>query len=181
MILLTTSRRPTKRVRTFIKELERVIPNSLKKPRGKASLRSLREYMILNGFDKLMIVDNHKGNPRRIHFYKLEEGMLRRVALIYLKSTSMQINSKELFVASKLSLELDESCFHEEEARKLLNFLREFLQEEVLVNKREGGELILKVSRINRDFFIYFLDPIAKRVIRPNLRVEKIVWMTQGG
>ena len=69
MLFITTSRRPSIRTRTFIKELERAIPGSKRIVRGKKSLDDLKDVMIRYGVSKLLVVDTKKGNPAVLRFY----------------------------------------------------------------------------------------------------------------
>lgn len=79
MILLTTSRRPTKRIRTFCNDLARAIPNVVRVNRGKMSLQELAENTFERGLDRVIIVDRWKGGPGRIRFHRMERGRLVEV------------------------------------------------------------------------------------------------------
>ena len=180
MILITTSRRPTRRVRTFIKELERMIPDSRRIQRGKLSLQGLRDYMILHGFDRLIIVDTWKGNPGRIQFFTLEEGRLKRRVTMYLKSLSMQIDVKKPYTVSKLFVEKDEKVTKDEEVDRIYNFLKDFFHYEYQLEEREGRESKLLISKHNGQTWIGFVDHRTNRVLRPAFTIRKVIFRSEG-
>ena len=69
MILLTTSRRPTERIRTLCRELAHVIPNAVRVNRGKLSLDGVAERALEFGADHVIIIDRWKGGPGEIQFF----------------------------------------------------------------------------------------------------------------
>ena len=71
MILLTTSRRPTGRIRTFCRDLANSIPDSVRVNRGKMSLDGVAEKAIEVEADKVVVVDRGQGGPGRINLYRL--------------------------------------------------------------------------------------------------------------
>ena len=70
MILITTSRRPSKRTRTLIRDFLHVIPGAVRVNRGKKSLQDLRQDAVKFGLDRVLIVGERKGNPGLLRFYK---------------------------------------------------------------------------------------------------------------
>jgi rRNA maturation protein Rpf1 len=79
MILITTSHRPTQKVRTLIRDLSRVIPNSIRINRGKLSMNGLAEEATQLNADKVIIVERYQGNPGGILFYKVVMDKLKQV------------------------------------------------------------------------------------------------------
>ena len=74
--VLTTSRKPSQRTRSFIRDLVRVIPWSFHFTRGSRSLNDLANELAVLGINRLLIVHEKKGNPSLVKFYKLDEGKL---------------------------------------------------------------------------------------------------------
>lgn len=74
--VLTTSRKPSQRTRSFIRDLVRVIPWSFHFTRGSCSLNDLANELAVLGINRLLIVHEKKGNPSLVKFYKLDEGKL---------------------------------------------------------------------------------------------------------
>ncbi|MBD3192458.1 MAG: hypothetical protein GF308_17595 [Candidatus Heimdallarchaeota archaeon] len=74
--LLTTSRDPSPRTRSFVRDLTRVIPWSFHFTRGSCSLKDVADELAILGIIRAMIVHERKGNPSRATFYKLVDGEL---------------------------------------------------------------------------------------------------------
>lgn len=119
MILLTTSRRPTRRIRTFCKELSYNIPNLTRINRGKLSLEGLAAKALELNAEKVVIVDRWKGGPGKIELFKLENGKLQPIPpLIYLRGVKLRrefgtmprgrrIRSTVILASSKPSREIE--------------------------------------------------------------------------
>lgn len=84
-LLITTSRRPSRRTRSFIKDLA-LIFGGIKFNRGKYSLEELISR--LRDEDRLIVVDTKKGNPSRMRIYGkhglLKTYLIRKVKLLRL-------------------------------------------------------------------------------------------------
>lgn len=74
--VLTTSRKPSQRTRSFIRDLVRVIPWSFHFTRGSCSLNDLANELAVLGINRILIIHEKKGNPSLVKFYKLDEGKL---------------------------------------------------------------------------------------------------------
>lgn len=91
MILLTTSRRPTGRIRIFCKEISYNIPNITRINRGKLSLDGLAAKALELNAEKVLIVDRWKGGPGKIEFFKLEDRKLQPIPpIIYLRGVKLR-------------------------------------------------------------------------------------------
>jgi len=75
-ILLTTSRNPTPRMRTFCNDLANVIPNLLRVNRGKMSTDEVAEKALELNADRVVIVDRWHGGPGSIKFFRVGESGL---------------------------------------------------------------------------------------------------------
>ena len=75
MILLTTSRRPTERIRTFCRDLACSIPDVVRVNRGKMSLDGVGEKAIELDADKIIIVDRWHGGPGKISLFQISNGL----------------------------------------------------------------------------------------------------------
>ncbi len=120
-ILITTSRRTTNRVRTFIKDIHSVIPGSTRFNRGSMSLLELVSRIRQLEATCAFIVSSFRGNPRTLQIVlpsgdilydlKIESGLLRRevnptgrfrvnrliaVATMHNSSESVQMFSKAI-------------------------------------------------------------------------------------
>jgi len=91
MVLLTTSRRPTSRIRTFCRDLERIIPNAVRVNRGKMGLQELAEQAVERGLDRIIVVDRWKGGPGRIRLYRIgQRSLVLAPPQIYIKGIRLQ-------------------------------------------------------------------------------------------
>lgn len=70
MILVTTSRKPSKNTRIFARRLTNVIPDSIYVNRGKQSVDELAGLAVSKGMVKIAVICDSKGNPGRIDFIK---------------------------------------------------------------------------------------------------------------
>ena len=87
-ILITTSRRTSNRVRTFIRDLASVLPGSERFNRGSMSKAELVARISEVGASGVIVVSLHQGNPGSVQFYDstgsiildtvVESAMLRR-------------------------------------------------------------------------------------------------------
>ncbi len=68
MIAIGTTRKPTQRIRSFIKELSRVIPGSMRLTRGKQGFAEFCEAANEFGATRMLLVGAFHGNPGRIGF-----------------------------------------------------------------------------------------------------------------
>lgn len=69
-IVVTTSHRPTQRVRSFVKDLVSVLPEAERLTRGKATFRDLYYEAVARGAQRVIIVSVWKGNPGTLSVYE---------------------------------------------------------------------------------------------------------------
>ncbi|HWQ17411.1 MAG TPA: hypothetical protein VNL13_06235 [Sulfolobales archaeon] len=94
-ILVTSSHRPSRRVRSFVNDLAKTLPGATRINRGKKSLEDLKDLMRLTGYKVLIVVNTWKANPGRVDIYVREEDILKKVGSIYISSIKL---SREQFV-----------------------------------------------------------------------------------
>jgi len=70
-ILVTTSRRPNRRIRSFVKDLVSVIPGSIRITRGHLSMKDLALDAANLGASRVIIVADRRGNPGIIRSYSV--------------------------------------------------------------------------------------------------------------
>lgn len=68
MIAIGTTRKPTQRIRSFIKELARVIPGSIRFTRGKQGFGEFCDTAQNLGSTRILLVGAYHGNPGRLGF-----------------------------------------------------------------------------------------------------------------
>lgn len=74
MFLVTTSHRPSQRLRSFTKDLALMLPGSLRVNRGKRRLVDLAYLALAYKKKYVIVVDRWRGNPSLIRIYTLNTG-----------------------------------------------------------------------------------------------------------
>ena len=88
-ILITTSRRPSPRVRSFVKDLVLVIPGAVRLTRGHLSMRDLAVEAQLVGADRVVVVGEKRGNPGIIRVYKVSGDSLVNIVSFIVKGVAL--------------------------------------------------------------------------------------------
>jgi len=86
VILLTTSRRPTARIRTFCRDFVSSIPDVVRVNRGKMSLDGVAERAIELEADRVVVVDRWRGGPGKINLFRVSSTGLTSVPPLMLIS-----------------------------------------------------------------------------------------------
>ena len=91
-MLISTSRKPSQKTRTFCKNLSHAFGFDYTN-RGKSSLRDLLVKANQLGHDKLVLVYQIKGNPSKLTFYDLESNELLAL-LVSVNTTNERLHIK---------------------------------------------------------------------------------------
>lgn len=178
--MLTTSRRPTRRIRTFCNDLERSIPNTLRVNRGKMSLQELAAHTVGRGQDRIIIVDRWKGGVGSIGLYRIGQGRLVQVRpQIYVGGMKLQ---RELGERAKKVGSLVIARNPDEpspEVSRLSEALSDFLSVPIM-NIDEASlnyEAVMQVYRgkpesLNLSFFL--LPSMVE--IGPHITIARLMW-----
>ena len=89
-LLITTSREPTRRIRTLSHDLNRVIPGSQQTNRGKLNHEGVIEEALALGLDRAMFLERWKGAPGKIELHLLRPNDRVYYPVIYLSSVTLQ-------------------------------------------------------------------------------------------
>ncbi|HDN76142.1 MAG TPA: hypothetical protein ENG05_03335 [Acidilobales archaeon] len=84
-LIITTSREPSRRTRSFVKDLVQTIPHAEKVNRGKATLIDLKNLIIRKGAYGLIMVLEKKANPSALVFYIPAEDTIKRLLMIRIR------------------------------------------------------------------------------------------------
>ena len=96
MILITTSRRPTRGIRTLCHDLARCIPKAFRVNRGKMSLDGVAEKALELNADRVIILNRWKGGPGKIELFQVGSGGLNPVPpLLYVAGVRLQREFKK--------------------------------------------------------------------------------------
>lgn len=185
-IMITTTRRPTPRIRSFCKELAAALPNAVKVNRGKLSIEgvAIRAYEL--GLDHIIIVGSRKGgNPGHMKFMIVEEDKYyflpfaivmggvkllreipegirpRKVSTALIVYRNNEPDFVQVF-AEALSEVLDIPCCCVGEVHDL----------------RGSCDNLIYIKRAKYKYLMImgFLDPYTFRPTGPELRIEKFVY-----
>jgi rRNA maturation protein Rpf1 len=107
LILLTTSRRPTPRIRTFCRDLTSAFPNITRVNRGKMSLDALAEKAIELNCDQVIVIGRWHGAPGKIGLYKVSLGLTAVSPLMIIQSIRLrrELNQSSRINSSLITLE----------------------------------------------------------------------------
>jgi U3 small nucleolar ribonucleoprotein protein IMP4 len=182
LILLTTSRRPTKAIRTFCRDLSHTIPNTLRINRGKLSLEGVAEKALEVNAEKVLIVERWKGGPGKIQFFNVSEKGLRLIPpLIYLKRVKLQrefpeakpkgrrIKSLALAVSRSLSVEV----------KKLEDALSKFFGIQIVSYEEsvKGYDALMQIMPEQQGFLAVTFKLIPEMVeIGPRIGISHLIW-----
>lgn len=83
-LIITTSREPSRRTRSFVKDLVHAIPHAIKLNRGKATLIDLRNKIISESAYGLVMVLERKANPSALVYYIPSSEGLRKIIMLRL-------------------------------------------------------------------------------------------------
>lgn len=71
-MIITTSKRPSGRTRTFARELVSAMPNAVYLQRGKKNIEAMAEEAYYGGHERLCIIQTKDGNPAGFEFMDTE-------------------------------------------------------------------------------------------------------------
>lgn len=96
LILITTTRRPSRRTRSFVRDLYHVLPKAERRNRGKMSLEDINELALQLGMERVLVVGTSRGNPSSLTFYEPNPVLIRPISIIRLRGVSLrrEITSK---------------------------------------------------------------------------------------
>ncbi len=180
-ILVTTSHRPTQRVRSFIKDLASVLPYALKINRGKSTMTDLYYDAMGYGAERVIVVTVWKGNPGRIRVYKPCEPpdvCLEELATITLKGVKLrrEVPGSKKLMGSR-SLGIDVTSVGSEQYKMLADTLARAFLARLVLNEEDYTkyDVILRMHREGELVRIEFISPKDMRVCGPVLRVVSVV------
>ncbi|MGB9854180.1 MAG: Brix domain-containing protein [Candidatus Bathyarchaeales archaeon] len=182
MILLTTSRRPTKAIRTFCRDLLHTIPNTLRINRGKLSLEGIAEKALEVNAEKVLIVERWKGGPGKIQFFDLSGKGLRLIPpLIYLKRVKLQREFQEAKPKGRRikSLALAASQSLSVEVKKLEDALSKFFGIPIISYEEtmRGYDALMQIILGQQGFLTVTFRLIPERVeVGPRIGISHLIW-----
>lgn len=176
-ILITTSRRPSRRTRSFLKELTSVLPASVRVSRGKMTLRDLQALMLSLKAMGAIIVYERRGNPSALAYYEDTGRGLRRVLLVKLGSVKLRRELNDTQKPMNVSHVL---IRYDETLRDFINaFVRMlnakvYTEGEVEESPVDAVEVLLTHGEGQR-ILVRFICTGSNRVCGPQLTIEEVI------
>ncbi|RLE57762.1 MAG: hypothetical protein DRJ40_00660 [Thermoprotei archaeon] len=185
-IMVTTTRRPTPRIRSFCKELAAALPNAIKVNRGKMNIEAvaIRAYEL--GLDHVIIVGARKGgNPGHMKFMKVEEDTYYFLPLaIVMGGVKLLREFPEGIKPHKVSSAMIVTEDHQPD---FVHIFTEALAEVLdlpscsvpkLHDLRGSCDSLIYARKARYKYLIIlnFLDSRSFKPIGPELRIEKFVY-----
>ncbi len=179
-VIVTTSHRPSQRVRSFAKDLAAVLPDAVKVNRGKSSLRDLYYDAVGYGAERVVIVGVWKGNPGAVRVYAVPEPPevgLKPLAEILLAGVALRREipgSQKIMGTRRLAIDLASAP---RKLHPLLDTLsRSFLASLVADEDRlESYDVVMRVEERDDGVVVLFHCTGTGRVCGPRLRLAKVV------
>ncbi|MBS7636866.1 hypothetical protein KEJ37_05995 [Candidatus Bathyarchaeota archaeon] len=180
MILLTTSRRPTKGIRTFCKDLSHTLPKILRINRGKLSLEGVAAKALELGAEKVVIVDRWKGGPGKIELYRVDGGLQSTPPLIYLRSVKLRREFQTMPKGRRIkSIAIASSPKQPQEVGRLEKALSEFFNIPIASNEDEYKDynVIMQTSINPAGEITTTFRLLPENVeIGPRMRISHLIW-----
>lgn len=178
-MLLTTSRRPTGRMRTFCRDLANSIPDVVRVNRGKMSLDGVAEKAIELEADRVVVVDRWRGGPGKISLFQVSSTGLKPVPpLMLIKGIRLRrdLNEGRRGVrSSAITLEPEDSA----ELTRIAGRMSKYLGlpvlslDEASENHRASMHFSFDSSRHIQITFLLLSRMVE---IGPRVTLSKLVW-----
>ncbi|MCS7364224.1 MAG: hypothetical protein NDF54_02140 [archaeon GB-1867-035] len=184
VFLITTSRRPTRRTRSFCKDLERVLPNAVRVNRGKMSLIDVALRALEYNADRIILVSVFKGNPGRIRFFSVSRGSFVEIPpiinILGVKLLREFRDSKMIRASSLVILPIGEEADLLEFSSSLADALKAKVLSSPNINDFSTDTAFLRVEHGRRSLYnLAFVDKFNVP-IGPLIRVKSIRFKFRG-
>ncbi|MEM2250078.1 MAG: hypothetical protein QXP16_05200 [Candidatus Bathyarchaeia archaeon] len=180
MILLTTSRRPTKGIRTFCKDLSHTLPNILRTNRGKLSLEGVAAKALELGAEKVAIVDRWKGGPGKIELYHVDGKLQPVPPLIYLRGVKLRREFQTMPRGRRIkSVAIASSPKQLQEVNRLEKAFSEFFNIPIVYSEDEYRDYsaIMQTTTNPAGEIVATFRLLPESVeIGPRMRISHLIW-----
>jgi len=182
VILLTTSRRPTRGIRTLCQDFARCVPNIMRINRGKLNLDGIAERALELNADRVIVVDRWKGGPGKIKLFLTEPTGLSPVPpLMYVAGIRLQ---REFEAETKpfRSLAVTTALGNPPEVMKIAEHLSNFLNFPMSsINEtalKYQASMHVSHNALGRIQITFMLLPKMVE-IGPRITISRVVWENQ--
>lgn len=179
MILLTTSRRPTERIRSFCRDLMYSIPQIISINRGKMSLDGVSEKALEINADSVIMVDRWGNGFGQIKLFQVSsKGLQTVMPIMYLSDVYLRreinVNTKR-FRSSVITFESEITIDLKRTAKHISQFLNlPFMSADEAIEQHRASLHFM----YNSSGYIKATFMILGRMIEigPRLNVSKLTW-----
>lgn len=179
MILLTTSRRPTNRIRTLCHDLTRSIPTLVRINRGKLNLEGIAEKALELNADRVILIDRWKGGSGKIKLFQAgPEGLFLFPPLFFVREILLQRELKGVRCKTLHSLTITTSLENSPQEIKVAESLSSFLNVPLSTMEMAASRYDAAMhvsSEASNHIQITFLFPQAME-IGPRITISHMVW-----
>ncbi len=181
MILLTTSRRPTRRTRTLCQDFARSVPNLVRINRGKLNRDGIAERALELNADRVIVLDRWKGGPGKIKFFQIKPmGLTPVPPLMYIAGIKIQREfGKETKPIRSLAATVLSESMH---IVKIANFLSDFLNVPLSSANEDASNfqafMNISLDDSGKPQITFTLPPLAVEV-GPRITMSRVVWEIQ--
>ena len=180
MILLTTSRRPTRMVRTLCRDLANVIPSLKRVNRGKMSSHGVGEKAIDMGADKVLIIDRWKSRPGRMRFFKVKEGLSQIPPQLYIRGVKLRREFKTKGLRASSHRVFIEDLGKSLETQRLGEMFSRFFELPMIQSNKieeHGSFTVMRLSLDPNDIIRVSFYLMPKNIeVGPRIRISHAVW-----
>jgi U3 small nucleolar ribonucleoprotein protein IMP4 len=176
-ILVTTSRRPSPRTRSLIKDLVSLLPRSFKVNRGHFTMDELAAVALSKGCDRLVVVGERKGNPSIIRVYKVERGLeYKNIVSMKIRGFALSRELRRSLPASQpdeLYVKVDEYDLMDFAEAFILGFHAKIYHKDVKPKKGSLIAIIKFDKRGGKDIALLEFINYKGEFVGPRLRLQR--------
>jgi rRNA maturation protein Rpf1 len=179
LILLTTSRRPTGRIRSFCRDLVNSIPNIKRVNRGKMSLNGLAEKAIELETNKILLLERWHGGPGKINLFDvLSDGLDPVSPLMLISNIRLRREFEEetrRVKSSIITFELEDSSKLQQIAENLSTFFDlPILPFDKAIRRHRASMHLSFNSQRKIQIMFMLIDRMIE--IGPRVTLSKLIW-----
>lgn len=176
--LISTSLRPSRRMRTFGRDLAHALIYGYYVTRGKRNLNDLKSLALSLKTSRLIIIQARKGNPSRLDFYDttLEEvPMIGSILISGVKLTREQLHSIRAPSNIKITIYYEPGAIPPEIKRSIMLIPTLF---DLEVSTSQDDRWVVKITWREKGLEISFIDRETTLFFGPTIRVRNVVLST---
>ncbi len=175
-IIYTTSREPSRRTRSFIKDIVNLAPWLIRINRGKMTFKELVETAISEGAGTLVIVGEKKANPSIMRIYDLKlplkDGYPYHVYTVFIEGIALsREKNRQTHPLSPSDAVIYSRSPESEEERKIVLSLIKAFNAKPAISSKQGEILRINIKKRYYYFLVDFSLLPKKQPVGPVLKI----------